>query len=146
MRKSQEHFRKPQEHGAALLAVLALGFLMTLSVAAFLGISTSHARTGRYSIDRIQAQRVAEGALWYAYAFLIDTPAYPGGTQTINVPTPTPTNPSQTTPVTVTISAPTSGTRSIQSTIVYQTDSTMGFTLFPGQGQDGLYHDAGLPQ
>ena len=57
--------------GLALLAVLGVGFLLTLTVAGFLILTSNHASTGRYSIERLKARYAADAGVSWVYAQLV---------------------------------------------------------------------------
>ena len=64
------------QQGIALFAVLGLGFMLTLTIATFLLLTSTHAKTGRYDIEHLKAMYAADAGASWAYAQLLNDPNF----------------------------------------------------------------------
>ena len=77
----------PNNHGIALLAVLGAAFLLTLTVAGFIILSSTHATTQHVTIERIRARYASDAGVSWVYTQLLANPSFtPGAGSELNLP------------------------------------------------------------
>ena len=110
-----------QERGVVLLAVLGVALLLALTVATLLILSSTHARTGRYQLERLKARYAAESGVAWAYTQLVHNLAFDGQQQNPDLKMKyLPADGPQDMSVDVTVTPLPGPVRRIQSRVVYQ--------------------------
>ena len=65
--------------GLALLSVLGVAVLMSLTVAGLIVLTSTHATTGRLTIERIRARYATDAGIAWAYAQILASPTFTTG-------------------------------------------------------------------
>lgn len=68
--------------GLALLAVLGAAFLLTLTVAGFIILASTHATTGRVTIEHVRARYASDAGVSWIYTQLLANPSFTPGSGT----------------------------------------------------------------